>query len=29
MRALAESGEHGLLELVMATHAGNTIETND
>jgi phosphoglycolate phosphatase-like HAD superfamily hydrolase len=26
MKALAESGEHGLLELVMATHAGNTTE---
>ena len=26
MDALAESGEHGLLELVMATHAGNTTE---
>jgi phosphoglycolate phosphatase-like HAD superfamily hydrolase len=25
-KALAESGEHGLLELVMATHAGNTTE---
>ena len=26
MKALAASGEHGLLELVMATHAGNTSE---
>jgi len=26
MKALAQSGEHGLLELVMATHAGNTTE---
>lgn len=26
MKALAETGEHGLLELVMATHAGNTSE---
>jgi hypothetical protein len=26
MKTLAESGEHGLLELVMATHAGNTTE---
>jgi hypothetical protein len=26
MKALAESGEHGLLELVMATHAGTTTE---
>ena len=26
MKALAESGEHGLLELVMATHAGMTTE---
>lgn len=26
MQALAESGEKGLLELVMATHAGNTTE---
>ena len=26
MKALAESGEHGLLELVMATHAGMTSE---
>jgi phosphoserine phosphatase len=26
MKALAESGEHGLLELVMATHAGKTTE---
>jgi phosphoserine phosphatase len=26
MKALAESGEHGLLELVMATHAGSTTE---
>jgi hypothetical protein len=26
VKALAESGEHGLLELVMATHAGNTPE---
>ena len=26
MEALAESGEHGLLELVMATHAGMTTE---
>lgn len=26
MQALAASGEHGLLELVMATHAGNTTE---
>jgi phosphoserine phosphatase len=25
-KALAESGEHGLLELVMATHAGSTTE---
>ena len=25
-KALAQSGEHGLLELVMATHAGNTTE---
>jgi hypothetical protein len=25
-KALAETGEHGLLELVMATHAGNTTE---
>jgi len=24
MQALAASGEHGLLELIMATHAGNT-----
>jgi phosphoglycolate phosphatase-like HAD superfamily hydrolase len=26
MKALAASGEHGLLELVMATHAGNTTQ---
>jgi phosphoglycolate phosphatase-like HAD superfamily hydrolase len=26
MKALAETGEHGLLELVIATHAGNTSE---
>ncbi len=26
MQALAASGEHGLLELIMATHAGNTTE---
>src|SRR6266851_2078213 len=26
MKALAESGEHGLLELIMATHAGMTTE---
>ena len=26
MKSLAQSGEHGLLELVMATHAGNTTE---
>jgi len=26
METLAESGEHGLIELVMATHAGNTTE---
>ncbi|MFO7639872.1 MAG: HAD family hydrolase, partial [Candidatus Competibacteraceae bacterium] len=26
MKALAEAGEHGLLELVIATHAGNTSE---
>jgi len=26
MKALAAAGEHGLLELVMATHAGNTTE---
>ena len=26
MQALAESGEHGLLELVMATHAGSTTD---
>jgi phosphoserine phosphatase len=26
MRALAASGEHGLLEIVMASHAGNTTE---
>jgi phosphoserine phosphatase len=26
LKALAESGEHGLLELVMATHAGSTTE---
>jgi phosphoglycolate phosphatase-like HAD superfamily hydrolase len=26
MKTLAASGEHGLLELVMATHAGNTTE---
>ncbi|MBK6806706.1 MAG: haloacid dehalogenase-like hydrolase [Betaproteobacteria bacterium] len=28
MKALAASGEHGLLELVMATHAGNTSESS-
>ncbi len=26
MKALSESGEHGLLELLVATHAGNTME---
>ena len=26
MKALAASGEHGLLEIVMASHAGNTTE---
>ena len=26
MEALAKQGEHGLLQLVMATHAGNTTE---
>ena len=26
MKALGDSGEHGLLELIMATHAGNTTE---